>query len=76
MASIRVKISPSISTISLSALSRTEEPNHHWYATGVTHFTMDAKNIKKWHAMLSVRDDVEILCSPQNTDRPLNSFVF
>jgi len=54
--------------VEIFEFSRTEEPNHRWNSPGVTHFTMDVKNIRKWHDKLAGRKDVEILCPPQNTD--------
>ncbi|MBF9018196.1 MULTISPECIES: VOC family protein [unclassified Oceanispirochaeta] len=59
---------PKGGVVEIFEFSRTEAASHRWNAPGVTHFTLDAKNIKKWHAKLSARDDVDVLCPPQTTD--------
>lgn len=60
-------LGPKGGVIEIFEFSRTEEMNHAWNRPGVTHFTLDVKNIKAWHNKLSGRKDVTMLTTPQNT---------
>ncbi len=59
---------PGGKVIEVFEFSEKSKFDHSWSRPGTTHFTLDVKNITKWYDKLLVRDDVEILCPPQNTD--------
>ncbi len=61
-------LGPKGGVIEIFEFSRTEEMDHAWNRPGITHFTLDVKNINGWHKKLSARTDVTILTPPKNTD--------
>ncbi len=59
---------PKGATLEIFEFSKKSTVEHSWNSPSITHFALDVKNVKKWHQMLSARDDVEVLCEPQVTD--------
>lgn len=59
---------PKGGVVEIFEFTHTEPMNHCWNRPGTTHFTLDVKNVKKWYDFLKQRNDVEILCEPQNTN--------
>lgn len=59
---------PKGGVVEIFEFSKTLPFQHSWNRPGATHFALDVKNIKKWHSRLQKRDDIDLLCPPQNTD--------
>lgn len=61
-------LAPRGGLIEIFEFSETAPFGHCWNRPGTHHFTLDVKNVKKWHQKLSERNDVEILNEPQRDD--------